>query len=150
MFLTYKTKIYPNTDQELVLWDLSEQCRLLYNYALTERRTIYEQERNNPYRRYTALLTLNQNGEIQDSDFVLVGDKTSITYQDQQNALPDLKKRYPKYQWVYSKVLQSVLRTLDADYKSFMALLTNGDTLEGTGVAGLVKTAWKMIVATSL
>ena len=72
MILTYKTKIYPNTQQELLLWDLSEQCRLLYNFALTERRTIYEQERDNPYRRYTALLSLHQNGKIKDSDFILI------------------------------------------------------------------------------
>ena len=38
-----------------------------------------------------------------------------------------MKERYPEYKWVYSKVLQLVLRTLDADYKSFFALWNKGD-----------------------
>ncbi len=127
MILTYKTKIYPDADQEAVLWALSEHCRRLYNFALTERRTIYNQEHENPYRRYTALLSINSDGELQDSDFVLIGDKMTITYQDQQNALKSLKQRYPEYGWVYSKVLQMILRTLDADFKSFMALRQKND-----------------------
>jgi putative transposase len=47
-------------------------------------------------------------------------------YRKQQNDLPETKRRYPEYGWVYSKVLQMVLRQLDADYKSFFALWKNG------------------------
>ena len=35
--------------------------------------------------------------------------------------------KYPEYTWVYSKVLQMVLRRLDADYKSFFARWRRGD-----------------------
>ncbi len=128
MILTYKTQIYPSEIQLPVLWDLSELCRLLYNFALTERKVIWEQERHNPYRRYHALLNVDAEGHLLDSEFELMGAKTQITYQDQQNALPDLKTRYPHYQWVYSKLLQMVLKTLDADFKSFFALWKTGDT----------------------
>ena len=48
-------------------------------------------------------------------------------YIDQQNKLPDFKKRNPEYQAVYSKTLQGILKKLDADYKSFFALRKNGD-----------------------
>ena len=55
MILSYKTRIYPTEDQEQVLWDLAEQCRLLYNFALTERKVIWEQEKDNRFRRFTAI-----------------------------------------------------------------------------------------------
>ncbi len=50
-----------------------------------------------------------------------------ISYTDQQDGLPEIKQKYPRYTCVYSKVLQMVLRTLDADYKSFIALRRSGD-----------------------
>jgi len=49
-----------------------------------------------------------------------------VGYRKQQNDLPEIKRRYPEYGWVYSKVLQMVLRQLDADYNSFFALWKNG------------------------
>ena len=49
-----------------------------------------------------------------------------VNYRKQQNDLPEVKRKYPEYGWVYSKVLQMVLRQLDADYKSFFALWKNG------------------------
>ena len=50
----------------------------------------------------------------------------SVSYRKQQNDLPELKRKYPEYGWVYSKVLQMVLRQLDADYRSFFALWKKG------------------------
>ncbi len=38
MLLTYKTRIEPTPAHEQVLWDLAERCRLLYNFALQDRR----------------------------------------------------------------------------------------------------------------
>jgi putative transposase len=52
-------------------------------------------------------------------------DGKRVGYRKQQNDLPEIRRRYPEYGWVYSKVLQMVLRQLDADYKSFYALRTN-------------------------
>ena len=103
MFLTQKIRIYPTPEQTQVLWILSEKCRLIYNFALRERM----------------------------DNFVAIKDKPKeetiyINYQCQQNQLPSLKKEYPEYQWVYSKVLQSTLKKLDANFKSFFALLKNG------------------------
>ncbi len=48
-------------------------------------------------------------------------------YVDQQNTLPQLKAQFPKFRWVYSKVLQLVLRILDANFKSFFGLRKKGD-----------------------
>jgi len=96
MQLTQQVRIEPTKEQEKVLWDLSEKCRLIYNFALKERKDGHK-----------------------------YGHK--IGYVKQQNDLPSIKKKYPEYNWVYSKVLQYALRNLDADYRSFFALKKNGD-----------------------
>ncbi len=41
MQLTQKIRIYPSLQQEKVLWDLSEKCRLIYNFALADRKEAY-------------------------------------------------------------------------------------------------------------
>lgn len=94
--LTQKIRIFPDKEQKEVLWFLSEHCRLLYNFALSERKTAWKEKNE------------------------------SITYTMQQNHLPELKKKYPKYNMVYSKVLQMILRTLDANFKSFFSLYKKG------------------------
>jgi len=98
MHLTAKVKIYPTEDQLKVLWELSDKCCSLYNLALAERKDAWKNESN------------------------------SIKYVDQQNKLPEFKKNNPEYKVVYSKVLQGILKKLDANYKSFFALCKNGDT----------------------
>ncbi|CAG0960025.1 hypothetical protein METP3_00770 [Methanosarcinales archaeon] len=112
MQLTKKIRVFPTPDQEEVLCYLSERCRLLYNFALAERRK--EWELNN----------------LKDDFDVFPWRKTSysVDYKKQQNDLPNLKEKYPKYKAVYSKVLQMAIRTLNADYNSFFEQRKNGDT----------------------
>lgn len=97
MKLTQKIRIFPDSGQEEILWNLSEKCRLIYNFALSERIDSWKNK-----------------GEY-------------VSYFKQQNDLPNIKEKYPEYKWVYSKVLQYILRTLDADYRSFFSLLKKGD-----------------------
>jgi putative transposase len=110
MQLTQKIRIFPTSEQTSVLWLLSELCRLIYNFALAER--IEAWRRNNLYS-YLQVFPW--------------GKQEWIGYIKQQNELPKIKKKYPRYKSVNSKVLQMVLRTLDADFKSFFALRRNGD-----------------------
>lgn len=98
MQLTEKVKIHPSEEQIDILWTMSNLCRVIYNFALVERQDAWR--------------TKNRR----------------ITYQEQQNKLPGLKNNYPQYAMVYSKVLQGVLKKLDANYKSFFALRKSGDT----------------------
>jgi len=93
MYLTQKIRIFPSQDQEKLLWLLSEKCRLLYNFALHDR-----------------IENWKQNRELSKEN------RKYITYLNQLNQLPALKKQYPEYKWVYSKVLQGVLKKLDANY----------------------------------
>ena len=97
MQLTQRIRISPSKEQETLLWILSEKCRLVYNFALSERREAYNK------------------------------DIKGINYIKQQNDLPKIKKEFPEYKWVYSHTLQYTLRLLDADYKSFFKLNKNGD-----------------------
>jgi len=98
MQLTQKIKINVNKSQEEILNVISEKCRLIYNFALTERKKEWEEN------------------------------KKSVTYITQQNKLPKIKKKYPEYNIVYSKVLQHTLRVLDNNYKSFYSLIKKDKT----------------------
>ncbi len=69
----------------------------MYNFALADRKDAYDKE------------------------------KRSVKYTEQQNKLPDFKKRYPEYNVVYSKTLQGILKKLDSSYKSFFGHHKNGD-----------------------
>jgi putative transposase len=105
MHLSLKLRIFPTEDQEKILWDLSEKCRLIYNFALQERIENWKLNKDKPKE-----------------------EKEYITYTDQQNNLISIKNKYPEYKWVYSKVLQTTLRRLDQDFKSFFALWKKKDT----------------------
>ncbi len=97
VLLTRKFTINPTKKQQKILWELAEACRLLYNHALAERQFLYDSY------------------------------GYSVTYIDQQNALPLLKKLFPRYKQVYSKVLQMTLKKLDGAYRAFFGLQKNGD-----------------------
>jgi len=112
MYITTKIKVQVTPEQEDILWHLSERCRLLYNFALAERKANYQENKER-------------------------SEKHSIGYVQQANALPELKKKYPEYKWVYSKVLQTTLQMLDNDFKSFFALRAGGDeTAQPPGFKG--------------
>ncbi|MFX1538146.1 MAG: RNA-guided endonuclease InsQ/TnpB family protein, partial [Promethearchaeota archaeon] len=97
VMLTRKFTINPTKDQVEILCELANVFRLLYNHALAERKFCYDNYR------------------------------VSLSYKDQQNALPSLKRKYPLYQQVYSKVLQMALKKLDNAFKAFFGLQKNGE-----------------------
>jgi len=103
--LSQKIRIYPTEVQLRVLWDVSEKCRLMYNFALSERIDNWKAQKEKPKK-----------------------ERKYITYTQQQNKLPQIKRTYPEYKWVYSKVLQMTLKRLDNNYKSFFSLWKNGDS----------------------
>ena len=97
MQLAKKIRIYPTEEQVNVLWELSDKCRVVYNFALADRKDAYNKE------------------------------KRSVKYTEQQNKLPEFKKRNPEYDVVYSKTLQRILKKLDSNYHSFFTHIKNGD-----------------------
>ena len=95
---TYKYRIYPNKEQAEKIDYTLDLCRWLYNSALEQRITAYK-----------------KHGK-------------SISYYEQQNELPQLKKELPEFKEVYSQVLQDVLRRLDKAFKNFFRRLKQEKT----------------------
>jgi len=90
---SYKYRLYPTKNQTHKLQDTLDLCRDLYNSALQERVEAYKKNR------------------------------ISLSYVNQANELPFLKKELPKYEQVYSQVLQNILKRLDLNFKSFFRRL---------------------------
>ena len=93
---SFKYRLYPNRTQETVLVSTLETCRRLYNNALAERRDAWKDEQR------------------------------SVTYREQQDALPGNKDEYQ--QQVHSQVLQDVLRRLRRAFDAFFRRVRNGET----------------------
>jgi IS605 OrfB family transposase len=98
MVLAYKYRIYPSRQQISVLDRQLTLCQRLYNVALEHRITAYQ-----------AM------GKY-------------ISYRDQQNELPLLKKDFQEYKEVHSQVLRDVLRRIDLAFKHFFRRVKSGET----------------------
>ena len=94
---SYKYRIYPTKSQITNMENQFSMCRYLYNWNLTERIEAYEKEQH------------------------------SISYNEQQNKLPELKKEKPWFKSVHSQVLQDVLKRLDNAYKHFFRRVKTGE-----------------------
>lgn len=92
----FKYRIYPSKAQVSNLENQFSMCRHLYNHALGERKSTYEQTGG------------------------------TITYNMQANQLPRLKIERPWYKGVYSQVLQDVLKRLDNGYQAFFRRVKEG------------------------
>ena len=92
----YRYRLYPNRTQEAILVSTLETCRRLYNTALAERRDAWKDEQR------------------------------SVTYREQQDALPGNKDEYQ--QQVHSQVLQDVLRRLRKVFDAFFRRVRKGET----------------------
>jgi len=93
----YKFRIYPTKKQVSACNQTLSICHELYNSALMERRDAYR----------------------------IAG--ISITYQLQQNQLPDIKKTRVDLKSVHSQVLQDVLKRLDNGMKAFFSRVKTGE-----------------------
>ena len=94
----YKYRIYPTKQQESTLNNHFAMCRHLYNWSLKERIEAYETE------------------------------KRTVSYVEQANKLPVLKKERAWFKNVYSQVLQNVLKRLDLAFQNFFRRVKNNQT----------------------
>jgi len=97
MLRTFKFRLYPNRAQRLAFEQTLETCRFIYNSALAERKHAWEKEGR------------------------------SISYREQQNALPVLKESRASLRAVHSQVLQDVLRRLDKAFRNFFRRVKAGE-----------------------
>ncbi len=89
----YKYRLYPTKNQRNIIDTTFGMCRDLYNAALQERIEAYKKC------------------------------NISLSCYDQQNELPLLKELNPQYEFIYSQILQDVLKRLDKSFKSFFRRL---------------------------
>jgi putative transposase len=92
----FKYRIFPTTAQRTRLENTLEQCCLLYNAGLEQRRTAYQRQH------------------------------VSLSKARQQAELPALKAAYPGFSDVYSQVLQEVLARLDKACHAFFRRVKTG------------------------
>ncbi|MBT9171193.1 MAG: hypothetical protein DDT18_01564 [Actinobacteria bacterium] len=92
-----KYRLYPTKHQQQLLQEQLQECRWLYNHFLEERKNAWEQERR------------------------------SISYFQQCNSIPALKKERPSLNKVYSQVLQNVADRLDKAFANFFRRLKKGE-----------------------
>lgn len=89
-------RIYPTPKQEAALEGCLELHRLLYNNCLAERRDVYKNEGR------------------------------SVGYNEQQNALPQLRKDRPEYVPLGSHALQETVRRVDRAFQVFFRRVKEG------------------------
>jgi len=94
---TLKYRLFPTKRQKRLLQEQLNECRWLYNYFLGERRNAWEKE------------------------------KKSISYFQQCNSLPILKKERPSLDKVYSQVLQNIADRIDKAFQNFFRRVKNKD-----------------------
>jgi putative transposase len=99
MLKTFKYRLYPTKRQIRLLESQLEECRWLWNTFLAERKQAWEERHE------------------------------SVTYTDQQDALPLLKRTVrPTLMDVHAQVVQDVARRLDKAFDHFFRRLKAGET----------------------
>jgi len=86
---TFKYRLLPTKKQKRILQEQLNECRWLYNHFLEERKNAWEKE------------------------------KKSISYFQQCNSLPSLKKERSSLDKVYSQALQNVADRIDKAFQNF-------------------------------
>lgn len=92
---SYRYESKPTKNQEVKMFRTLELCRKLDNISLGHRKDIYKEK------------------------------GWSITYNDQQNQLPELRKIHKEFQDVYEDVEQNVLKRVDLGYQNFYRRIKN-------------------------
>ena len=104
--LTYEFKLKPTSKQVAIFADWLEQCRLVYNYALAERKDWFKSR------------SCQINACSLRSEYIIPVDSKRPTYANQCKALTAKRKISPNLQRVQSQVLQQTLRRLEQAFVS--------------------------------
>ena len=109
MILNYVYRIYPDAQQEQLLLEWLETCRVSYNYALRELKD-YIASRKCSIDRCSLV-----------SEYIMGSDYPFPGYHQQQNNLPLAKKEFPRLKSVPSQVLQTNIRRLHDAWDFFIS-----------------------------
>jgi putative transposase len=115
MLRAYKFRLYPTKKQKEKLQYTLDLMRELYNLAIQERKDCYTLKvKNHPnYYDVETRKALNK--------------QWSIDYRDQEAQLKAIKALEPKFNDVYSQILQDILRRVQKTYNAFYKRLQKGE-----------------------
>jgi putative transposase len=94
---TYKEKLRPTPEQERALDAVVWRCRALYNTGLEQRITAWQRSR------------------------------VSVSRNEQEAELKDIRTEFPDYAAIHSHILQDVLARLDKTYQAFFRRVQRGE-----------------------
>ena len=103
--LIYEFKLKPTSAQIATFEEWLEQCRRVYNYALTERKD-WVNSRKCPVNACSIK-----------SEYIIPADKEAPKYNSQAVALTQAKKNIPELNQVHSQVLQQTLKRLQLAFE---------------------------------
>ena len=119
----YKFRFYPSKTAQTKLDTTFRLCRELWNAALDERRSAYEQWRK--FNTGTEIIgVVGIEGVLRDNP----SPKPKINYYSQANQLAEIKEISPEFKQVHSQVLQDVLKRLDKAFDNFFRRVKAGET----------------------
>ena len=119
----YKFRFYPSKAAQTKLDTTFRLCWELWNAALDERRSAYEQWRK--FNTGTEIIgVVGIEGVLRDNP----SPKPKINYYTQANQLAEIKEIYPEFKQVHSQVLQDVLKRLDKAFDNFFRRVKAGET----------------------
>lgn len=119
----YKFRFYPSKAAQTKLDTTFRLCRELWNAALDERRSAYEQWRK--FNTGTEIIgVVGIEGVLRDNP----SPKPKINYYSQANQLAEIKEISPEFKQVHSQVLQDVLKRLDKAFDNFFRRVKAGET----------------------
>ena len=104
--LTYEFKLKPTSEQIVIFADWLEQCRRVYNYALTERKDWFKSR------------SCQINACSVRSEYIISAETKRPTYASQCKSLTAYRKTSIDLQRVQSQVLQQTLRRLEKAFVS--------------------------------
>jgi putative transposase len=105
--LTYEFKLKPTRAQIAIFENWLEQCRHVYNYALSERKD------------WIKSRSCRINACSLHSEYIIPADTPRPNYFNQSERLTQAKKKYPELKKVSAQVLQQTLKRLE---KAFVAM----------------------------
>jgi putative transposase len=105
--MNYTYRIYPDAVQQLLIQEWLETCRQLYNHSLRELKD-WLASRKSLVDRCSL-----------EKEYIIPADVPFPSYQLQQDALPNAKKKFPHLATVYSQVLQTTVRRLHDTWENF-------------------------------
>lgn len=103
--LTYEYKIVPTQEQVNTIEEYLEVCRLVWNYALRERKD-WINSRKSPVNACSII-----------SEYIILADTPYPNYNLQAKALPEARKNHENLGLVNAQVLQQVLRRLETAFE---------------------------------